>query len=176
MQDNFWNISPDDYKTAAFNDQVVKATREDGFGHNGVGTSFIHFLAEQYSAQVDQNLTQESQRNDFNYVQSHDFALKKGVDIYGYKWGDEIVLPLGKKRVIDEDIIDADGNYVTTLRRVHDFTGKKPKFSTSTFERKGMKRGDKWAGPALNSNMSTDEYDKERRQYLQDNPVEPQNK
>ncbi len=171
VQGDFWNISPDNYKTAEFYEQVAKTTKVDGFGLNSVGAIFIHFLAEQYSAQVDQKLTGEGKRNDYNYIKSHDFALNKGLEIFGHKWGDAIELPLGKVKVIDEDIIDSEGNYVTTMRHIHDFSGKEPKYSATPFERKGMKKGDKWTGPALNSNMSTDEYNKERRKYLQDNPI-----
>jgi RHS repeat-associated protein len=164
---HLWHISADDYKDAEFNEQIVGVTKVDGFGYNGIGTSFIHFLAEQYSAQVDQKLTQSHQRNDWNYIQAHEDALKKGVEIFGYSWAPRVDIPNGKRLAEDWDIIDKDGNYVTTLRMIHDFRGKKPKFSTTTFQRKDLQAGQKWK-PIIDNNSTQ----QDRRKYSETYPID----
>ena len=60
-----------------------------------------------------------------------------------------------------------EGNYVTTLRMVHDFRGKKPKFSTTTFQRKDLQAGQKWK-PIIDNNSTQQDM----RKYSETYPID----
>lgn len=91
--------------------------------------------------------------------------MTKGIEIFGFKWaGNDVVngdANTTKILIQDRDILDEGGRYMGTIRMVHDFTGKEPKYRKPIFfKRNDLNIGDQYkeAVPGQATSEQIDNY------------------
>jgi hypothetical protein len=129
----------------------------------GKGKIFLHFITEQYWAQVVKKVKPSTE----TVNEAHEYALKENLDILGYTFAPQVEVPQGKILRIDVDLIDKNGNYITTVRQIHDFSDPKhPKFKFDSFVRNDLQPGQNWVAPDIQDDPNRTKLHK----YLKDNP------
>jgi RHS repeat-associated protein len=157
LDPNHGSTDVDDYRSGELYTKALEK-HQDGFGFDGIGTLFVHYIAEENYVQNVMKLLPLTQRTvrGTDYYTAHEKALQIGLKVFGFSWAKSDLTNFDanktKVKIQDRDILDANGKYLGTLRMVHDFSGKQPKYSSQIFTRLDLNIGDKWT-PATDESL-----------------------